>query len=109
MPDTSAAGIFTADEPWVKVLQLKFPNITINSFIAGHKMKFGNNPKSTFFGTIAVETPFRMIHFAVMLINTPFLLCLADINRCGVYFNNINNILMHNGKKQPIVCKWGHS
>jgi hypothetical protein len=31
------------------------------------------------------------------------------MNRCGIYFNNINNTLMHNGKKHPIVCKWEHS
>jgi hypothetical protein len=72
-------------------------------------MKFGNNPNSTFLGTIAVETPFRTIRFAVMPINTSFLLCLADINYCGIYFNNINNTLVHNGKKYSIVRKWGHS
>jgi hypothetical protein len=105
MPDTGAAGIFTADKPQVRVLQLKFPNVTINSSTAGHKMKFGNNPESTFLGTIAVETPFKTIRFAVMPTNTPFLLYLADINRCDVYFNNINNTLVHNGKKHPIVRK----
>jgi hypothetical protein len=105
MPDTGAAGISTAGEPQMRALQLKFPNVTINSFIAGHKVKFDNNPESTFLGTIAVETPFRTIRFAVMLTNTPFLLCLANMDRCGVYFNNINNILVHNGKKYPIVRK----
>jgi hypothetical protein len=108
MPDTGAAGISTADEPQVKVLQLKFPGIIINSSTIGYKVKFGNNPESTSLGTVAVETPFGTICFAVMLINTPFLLCLADMDRCDVYFNNINNTLVHNGKEHPIVCKWGH-
>jgi hypothetical protein len=72
-------------------------------------MKFGDNPESTFFKTIAVETPFGTIRFAVMLINTSFLLCLANMNRCGIYFNNINNTLVHNEKKHLIVRKWGHS
>jgi hypothetical protein len=93
----------------VRVLQLKFPGVIINSFIAGHKMKFGDNPENTFLETVAVKTPFGTICFAVMPINTPFLLCLADMNRCDIYFNNINNILVHNGKKHPIVRKWGHS
>jgi hypothetical protein len=109
MPDTGAAGISTAGEPQVKALQLKFPNVTMNSSTAGHKMKFGNNPKSTFLETVAVETPFRTIRFAVMPTNTPFLLCLANMDRYGVYFNNINNTLVHNGKEHPIVRKWGHS
>jgi hypothetical protein len=109
MPNTSAAGISTAGEPQVKALQLKFPNVTMNSSTADHKIKFGNNPESTFLETVAVETPFGTIRFAVMPINTPFLLYLADINRCDIYFNNINNTLMHNGKKHPIVRKWEHS
>jgi hypothetical protein len=77
-------------------------------FTAGHKVKFGNNPESTFLETVAVETPFGTIRFAVMPTNTSFLLCLANMDRCGVYFNNINNTLVHNGKKHSIVCKWGH-
>jgi hypothetical protein len=109
MPNTGAAGIFIAGEPQVKALQLKFPNVTMDSSIAGHRVKFGNNPESTFLGTVAVETPFGTIRFAVMLTNTPFLLCLANMDRCGVYFNNINNTLVHNGKEYPIVRKWGHS
>jgi hypothetical protein len=105
MPDIGAAGISIADELQVKILQLKFPNITMDSFIAGYKMKFGNNPESTFLETVAVETPFGTIRFAVMPINTPFLLYLADMDRCGIYFNNINNTLVHNGKEYPIVRK----
>jgi hypothetical protein len=105
MPDTGAAGISIVGEPQVRILQLKFPGVTMDSFTADHKVKFGDNPESTFLGTVAVETFFRTIPFAVMPINTPFLLCLANMNRCGVYFNNINNILVHNGKKHSIVRK----
>jgi hypothetical protein len=105
MPDTGAAGIFIAGESQMRALQLKFPNVTMDSSTAGHKVKFGNKPESTFLGTVAVETPFGTIRFAVMPINTPFLLYLADMNRCDIYFNNINNILMHNGKKYPIIRK----
>jgi hypothetical protein len=109
MLDTGAAGISTVSEPQVRALQLKFPGVIMDSSTAGHKMKFNNNPESTFLETIAAETPFKTIRFAVMLINTPFLLYLADINRDNVYFNNINNTLMHNGKKHSIVRKWGYS
>jgi hypothetical protein len=96
-------------QPQVRALQLKFPNVIMDLFTAGHKVKFSDNPESIFLGTVAVETPFGTIHFAVMLINTPFLLYLADMDCCGVYFNNINNILVHNGKKHLIVRKWEHS
>jgi hypothetical protein len=98
MPDTGAAGISTAGEPQVKALQLKFPDVTMDSSTAGHKVKFGDNPESIFLETIAVERSFGTIRFAVMPINIPFLLYLADMDRCGIYFNNIKNKLVHNGK-----------
>jgi hypothetical protein len=109
MPDISAAGISTTGEPQMKALQLKFPNVTMNSSTADYKIKFGNNPESIFLGIIAVEIFFETIRFAVMPINTSFLLYLADMNYCDIYFNNTNNTLVHNGKKHPIVRKWGHS
>jgi hypothetical protein len=93
----------------VRALQLKFPGITMDSSTAGHKMKFGDNSESIFLKTVAVETSFGTIRFAVMLINTPFLLCLANMNCCDIYFNNINKTLVHNGKKHSIVRKWEHS
>jgi hypothetical protein len=41
--------------------------------------------------------------------NTSFLFCLADMDRHGVYFNNIKDVFVHNCKKYPVVRKWGHS
>jgi hypothetical protein len=59
-------------------------------------------------GTIDVKTPFGNVYFAVMPTNTPFLFCLADMNRHNVYVNNIDNVLIYNGKEHSIVRKWGH-
>jgi hypothetical protein len=107
MPDTGAAGVSTAGEPQVKALQKKFPKIMIDTSTAGqHKISFGNNPEILSLGIIGVETPFGNVYFAVMLINTPFLFCLANMDRHGVYFNNIDNVLVYNGKEHPIVRKW---
>lgn len=39
--------------------------------------------------------------------NTPFLLCLSDMNRYKVYLN-VKNVLVHKNKKYPIVRKWRH-
>jgi N-methylhydantoinase B/oxoprolinase/acetone carboxylase alpha subunit len=30
------------------------------------------------------------------------------MNRHNIYLNNINNVLVHNGKEHPIVRKWEH-
>ena len=43
-----------------------------------------------------------------MLINILFLLCLTNIDRIGIYFNNVKNALIYNGKKYPIICKQGY-
>jgi hypothetical protein len=109
MPDTNAAGIFTAGELQALALKKRFPESTIDTFTAGkYKVKFGNNHEIFFLGTIGVETPFGTIYFEIMPTNIPFLLCLADMDRHNVYFNNINNILVYNGKEYPVVRKWGH-
>jgi hypothetical protein len=109
MPDTGAAGVSTAGEPQVKALQKRFPKITVDTLTVGqHKISFGDNPEILSLGTIGVETFFGNVYFAVMLINTPFLFCLADMDRYGVYHNNINNVLIYNGKKHSIGRKWKH-
>ena len=40
--------------------------------------------------------------------NTPFLLCLADMDKHSIYLNNVDNVLVHNGNQYPIVRKWGN-
>jgi hypothetical protein len=57
---------------------------------------------------VKVKTPLGVILFAVMLTNTPFLLCLADMDCHGIYLNNVDNVLVHKSKEYSIVRKWGH-
>jgi hypothetical protein len=109
MPDIGAAGVSTAGESQVKALQKKFPKITVDTLTAGqHKISFGDNPEILSLGIIGVETLFGNVYFAVIPTNTPFLFCLANMDRYGVYLNNIDNILVYNGKEHPIVRKWEH-
>jgi hypothetical protein len=109
MPDTGAAGVSTAGEPQVKALQKRFPKVTLNTTTAGQQtVRFGDGPEKFSLGTFNVDTPFGVVDFVVMPTNTPFLFCLADMDRHGVYFNNIHNVLVHNGKDCPVIRKWGH-
>lgn len=50
------------------------------------------------------------INFHVLETLTPFLLCLADMDRLGVYFDNITNQLVNRYTciATPVVLKWGH-
>jgi hypothetical protein len=109
MPDTGAAGISTAGKTQVIALQQIQPVATIDESTAGrHRIRFGDNPECVSLGDVKVKTPFGTISFAVMPTNTPFLLCLADMDRHGIYLNNIDNVLMHKNKAYPVVRKWGH-
>ncbi|KAI0997435.1 hypothetical protein K3495_g10751 [Podosphaera aphanis] len=102
MPDTGAAGISTAGENQVKALQKKLPSIELDTSTAGrYSVRFGDNPDTQSLGTVDVKTPFGMICFAVMPSNTPFLLCLSDTDKYGVYLNNVENVLVHEHKNTP--------
>jgi hypothetical protein len=109
LPDTGAAGKFIGELLQFKALQKQFSGLTIDAETAGqHKVHFGNGLEKRFYGAVTVNLPFGPVDFAVIPINTFFLLCLADMDRLGVYLNNLENMLVHNGKNYPVVRKWGH-
>ena len=109
MPDTGAAGVSTAGKTQVTALQQIQPSAVLDESAAGrHRIRFGDNPECVSIGDVKVKTPFGTIQFAVMPTNTPFLLCLADMDRHGIYLNNVDNVLVHKKNEYPIVRKWGH-
>ncbi|KAL0943513.1 uncharacterized protein CTRU02_201405 [Colletotrichum truncatum] len=57
-------------------------------------MKFGDRILLKFIRTTKVLTPFRSVKFYVIKTNTPFLICLGNIDRLKVYFNNVTNTLI---------------
>ena len=111
MPDTGAAGVSTAGEQQIKALQRQLPNIKINTATAGqHRVRFGDSSEHASLGTIEVPTPFGTIGFHAIPANTPFLLCIRDMDQLGIYLDNVDDMLVQKktGKKQLIVRKWGH-
>jgi hypothetical protein len=68
-------------------------------------IKFKKGPPVTSLGTTKIKTPIRTIIFYILNTPIPFLLCLADIDRLGVYLNNIRNKIIYNIIKVPIVRK----
>ena len=50
-----------------------------------------------------------MIAFHIMPVNTPFLLCLADMDRLGAFFNNITNQLVQSNRTHPVIRRYGHA
>jgi hypothetical protein len=94
MPDSRAAGISSAGEPQVQALQKKDPTIQLDTSAAGsNTIRFGKGT-AIVKGVVQVPTPLDTITFYVVLINTPFLLCLQDIDVIRVRFDNLKNILI---------------
>jgi hypothetical protein len=108
MPDSGAAGISSAGEQQVLALQKKDLSIQIDTSTAGsNTIRFGKGT-ATVKGIVRVPTPLGTINFYVVPTNTPFLLCLQDMDAMGVRFDNLKNVLIQGNKVIPIVRKWGH-
>jgi len=107
MPDTGASGISTAGYPQYLALQKLFPEVQLDTTTRGRDIKFGKGTTTTE-GTIQVPTPLGIITFHVVLADTPFLLCLQDIDNLGAYLQNLENIIVQGQKTIQIVRKFGH-
>ncbi|UQC74940.1 uncharacterized protein CLUP02_01593, partial [Colletotrichum lupini] len=63
-----------------------------NTLIAGiTRISFGLSKEIVALSIVKVKTYFETITFYILLINTPFLLYLKDIDRLGIIFNNTKN------------------
>jgi hypothetical protein len=60
-------------------------------------------------GSAVIKTPIGEVEFYIMPSNTPFLLCLSDMDVLGVYFNNLTNTLVTPQGNVPVVRRFGHS
>jgi len=56
-----------------------------------------------------LDTLLEKIVFYIVAINTPFLLCLADLDRLGAFFNNVSNKIIQNKNSYPIVRRYGYA
>jgi len=111
LPDTGAASSSTAGLNQVKALQRERPDITLNKDQAGHaKITFGNGKPIESIGTVAVDTPVGLITFHVLETETPFLMCLDDMDRLQIYLDNTLDQLVSRsrGINVPVIRKWGH-
>ena len=51
----------------------------------------------------------EMIVFHIVQVNNPFLLCFADIDKLGAYFNNLTNKVVQSNRSHPVICRYGHA
>ncbi len=59
-------------------------------------------------GLIIINTPVGNIEFHVVKADTPFLLCLADMDTLRVYYNNVIDMLITSSRKLLITCRFGY-
>jgi len=108
LPDTGASGLSTAGNQQFIALQKQLPSLALNQTAAGSKITFGAGPPTYSTGTIDVPTPLGQMVFHVVPADTPFLLCLADMDRMGITFDNLANVLRKGALTVPVIRKWGH-
>ena len=115
IPDTGAAALSTAGIEQYHALRSKYPDILPldETRAEGEYVKFGKGAKTRSLGTVTVPTQFGEMIFHVIHAPTPFLLCIDDMDRLRVLFDNINNLLIQQlpgGKSKaiPVTRRWGH-
>jgi len=59
-------------------------------------------------GSITIRTPVGQIQFHIVDANTPFLLSFEDMDKLGVYFNNLKNKLVTSSGNILVVQRFGH-
>jgi hypothetical protein len=90
--DHDAAIRSSEDIEQYTILRRLISNIELNKDDVS-KFKFDID-NSFSIDLISLSTSIDRIKFHIVLVNTSFLLCLADLDRLDVYFNNLINMLI---------------
>jgi hypothetical protein len=107
--DTGASKYSTAGFGQFQALRRTDDNVKLNETTKGQvTVQFGIGSTSSIGSTI-VETPIGQVEFHIIMAKTPFLLSLADMDKLGVYFNNLSNVMVTPNSDVPVVRRFGHS
>jgi hypothetical protein len=107
--DTGASKYSTAGFDQFQALQRTNGDVTLDETTKGQvTVQFGIGG-DTSIGSAKVETPIGQVEFHVVLAKTPFLLSLGDMDKLGVYFNNLTNCIVTPKGDVPVVRRFGHS
>ncbi len=58
---------------------------------------------STSIETIDVNSPIGKIQFHIIKVDTPFLLCLVNIDKFYIKYNNLKDVIIIYTKRVPVV------
>ncbi|KHJ30568.1 hypothetical protein EV44_g4256 [Erysiphe necator] len=93
MIDTGAAATSTAGYNQYLAYN-KLSNVNLDISTAGQaSIRFGIG-SAVSIGSVMVHMPLGFVELHVIKVDTPFLMSIADLDRMGAYYNNVNNILV---------------
>jgi hypothetical protein len=109
--DTGASKKSTAGYGQFRALQQSNPamELELDTSTKGQvTVQFGIGSTSSI-GTANVHTPIGEVQFHIVDANTPFLLCLADMDKLQVYYNNIQDVLVTRTGEVLVVRRFRHA
>ena len=109
MIDTSASKYSTVGYEQYLAYKAINDDATINFIKAGAiYVQFGIGFISSI-KFINIATSIDRVEFHIVKTDTSFLLCLADLDRLKVYFNNVENVLISENKQTfSMIRRFGH-
>lgn len=107
--DTGAAKVSTVGKDQLRAYLRENPRTIVDWTPGKTNISFGGQGSISSQGTVQIHNPVGTVTYHVLDTPTPFLLCLADADRLGAYFNNVLNVIVRkDGTTVPVVRKWGH-
>ena len=111
--DSGASTRSTGGIGQLKALQQLDPSVQLDKNTAGSaNFTFGIGSAGSI-GSVDLDTPLGLITFYIVLVNTPFLLRLTDMDKHGAFFNNITNQVIKSktqpARSHPVIRRYGHA
>ncbi|KHJ34719.1 hypothetical protein EV44_g3150 [Erysiphe necator] len=109
MIDTGATATSTAGYNQYLAYN-KLSNVNLDISTAGQaSVRFGIG-SAVSIGLVMVHMPLGLVEFHVIKVDTPFPMSIADLDRLGAYYNNVNDILVtKTSESLPVIRHFGHS
>lgn len=106
LPDSGVAEVSTYGMDQYLALKAETALGDIDEARAGEaQVKFGQGKTKSSVGTITMPTALRDIDFHVINAPTPFLMCLGDMDKLHIYYNNLIDKMIQGTKALPVVRK----
>jgi hypothetical protein len=99
-----------------KALQ-RISDVILDQKTAESSIRFGID-NTLILESVDLNTPLEVITFHIVGVNIPFLLCLNDLNRLRIYFNNLINEMIQKMsdiqisskiRRHPVIRRYGHA